>query len=121
MTSSVSSVELEKIAFSLVSTALNATVVARLSLDNGLALFAYPAVDFVVFGIGYARDQLRPGYVDSVLKRRFEVPVRFAVWVPAQFADGSFFVLLRLPHGAHDRVPSPSEAVLDDAVALLAP
>ncbi len=121
MTSLVSAVELEKIAFSLVSTALNSKVVARIAMDNGLSMFAYPEVDFVVVGLGYQRDQLRPGFIDSVLKRRHQIPARFAQWLPAQFADGSFFLLLRMAYGAREIAPSPSEAALDNAVALLTP
>ena len=121
MTSFVSAVELEKIAFSLVSTALNAKAVARITLDDSLAMFAYPGDDFVVVGVGYQRDQLRPGVIDSVLKRRHQLPARFAQWLPSQFADGSFFVLLRMACGALDIAPSPSEAALDNAIALLTP
>ncbi|MFT5532189.1 MAG: hypothetical protein ACI8WM_000687 [Burkholderiaceae bacterium] len=121
MTLSVSPAELEKIAFSLVSTALNSRVVARLGLDNGLSMFAYPETDFVIVGIGYQRDQLRPGFINTVLKRRHQAPARFAQWLPAQFADGSFFVLLRIGHDVPDVTPSPPEAALDNAVALLSP
>ncbi|MFT5589532.1 MAG: hypothetical protein ACI9ZF_001707 [Bradyrhizobium sp.] len=121
MTSLVSAAELEKIAFSLVSSALNSKAVARIALDNGLAMFAYPGVDFVVVGLGFQRDQLRPGFIDGVLKRRHQIPARFAQWLPSQFADGSFFLLLRMAYGARDSAPSPSEATLDNAVALLAP
>lgn len=121
MTTFVSAVELEKIAFSLVSTALNSKAVARIALDNGLAMFAYPDAGFVVVGLGYPRDQLRPGFIESVLKRRYQMPARFAQWMPSQFADGSFFVLLRMEYGARDTAPSPSEAALDNAVALLMP
>jgi hypothetical protein len=41
--------------------------------------------------------------------------------LPSQFADGSFFVLLRLPRSGRDSVPLLSESVLDNAVALLSP
>jgi hypothetical protein len=121
MTSLVAAVELEKIAFSLMSSALNSKAVARIALDNGLAMFAYPEGDFVIVGIGYQRSQLRPGVIESVLKRRHQLPARFAQWLPSQFADGSFFVLLRLPRSGRDSVPLLSESVLDNAVALLSP
>ncbi|MEB0136390.1 hypothetical protein QN362_13690 [Actimicrobium sp. CCC2.4] len=116
---SVSATELEKIAFSLISSALSSHAVARLALDSGLAVFAYPEVEFVLVGIGYPRDSLRPGMIENILKRRYQMPARFAQWLPAQFADGSFFILLRVPNSAKNIANVPSEAALEDAIALL--
>lgn len=121
MTLPVSTADLEKTAFSLVASAIESSAVARLSLDNDLTMFAYPGVGFVVVGIGYQRDRLRPGMIENILKRRFQVPSRFAQWIPAQFADGSFFLLLRIQHNERDIAPSPSETALGNAIALLAP
>ncbi|EGF33471.1 hypothetical protein IMCC9480_3908 [Oxalobacteraceae bacterium IMCC9480] len=115
----MSATELEKIAFSLVSSALSSHAVARLALDGGLAIFAYPEADFVLVGIGYPRSSLRPGIIENILKRRYQVPARFAQWLPAQFADGSFFILLRISNGAADIATAPSEAALEDALELL--
>lgn len=112
--------ELEKIAFSLTVSALDANAVARLPLGDGMSMFVYPGDGFLIVGIGLSRDALRPATVDAVLRRRGQTPERYAAWIPAQFADGSFFVLLRLSHSVGSDVPTPPEALLDNALALLA-
>ncbi|GAA4016700.1 hypothetical protein [Actimicrobium antarcticum] len=112
---------LEQIAIDLAAAAVEAGAVARQSLGAGMGMFAYPGEGCLIVGIGYQRDALKPDTIINVLRRRDQVPDRFAAWLPAQFANGSFYVLRRLPYFGHGPAHMPSENDLDNALALLVP
>jgi hypothetical protein len=117
----IDSAELEMIAASLAQQAYRNGTVFRQALNDEFNLFAYPADALLIIGIGYVRDALQAHIVEQVLRRRGEQPERFANWLPAQFADGSFFVLRRILQSGHaDGVRVPPASELADALALLA-
>lgn len=120
MTVDEQSAELEVDAARLVEQALLHRAVARMSLGDGLNLFAYPGDALMLFGVGLQRDAVRPSTVEHVLTRRAQSPQQYAPWLPAEFADGSFFVLLRLSLGIDGNVRPPVRAELKNALALLA-
>lgn len=96
--------EVTDITHTLAIRALGSGSVFKTALDAGLTLFAYPAERELLIGIGYHRDVLTPTTIETALSRRFQSPQRYACWLPALLADGSFFVLQRRP-----RIGSDSE------------
>lgn len=109
----------DDILLKLVAAAHTSGNVARLRMDDGMMLFAYPDTTALIIGIGYGdgdSGRVRP---EVVLRRRSENPARYACWLPAVFADGSWFVLRRLAL-AEARSPALVRKVdLDSARELL--
>ena len=121
MTTAVESLELEQVAALLADRALGIGAVAKVTVGSGLSMFAYPSESCLIVGIGLQRDAVLPATVDNVMTRRAETPQFFAPWLPAQFSDGSFFILRRLQRHDGNSVSTPSQLELSYALALLAP
>lgn len=66
--------------------------VAGSKLDNGIQLFAYPLEQGVLIAIGIGAGRLEG---ESFLQKRAQDMARFGAWLPAQFNDGSWYVLRR--------------------------
>ena len=113
--------EITEITQTLATRALNSGSVFRTALDSGLMLFAFPAEQAILIGIGYHRDALTPLTIENALARRFEFPQRYACWLPALFADGSFVVMQkRLRDGTTGETCEPTSEEIGNAIALFA-
>ena len=113
--------EITDITQTLAIRALHAGSVFKTALDSGLMLFAYPAEQSLLIGIGYHRDALTPLTIETALSRRFEFPQRFACWLPALLADGSFVVMQkRRRDSTNDDTCKPTSEEIGNAMALFA-
>ena len=110
--------ELADITQSLTLRALESGSVCRTSLSEGLTVFAYPGEKELLVGLGYSRDRLDAYTIDKALSRRFESPKRFACWLPALFANGSFFMLQRRHRGSNGEARSLSSDEIGDVLTL---
>ena len=105
----------------LATRALNAGSVFKTALESGLTLFAYPAEHAMVIGIGYHRNALTPLTIENALSRRFEFPQRYACWLPALLADGSFVVMQKRPRDcSNGDTCKPTSEEIGNAMALFA-
>ena len=110
--------ELADITQTLTIRALQSGLVCRTALGTGLHIFAYPGEKELLIGLGYSRDMLDAYTIDNALSRRFESPERFGCWLPALFADGSFFILQRLHRSGNGETHSLSSNEIGNALTL---
>jgi hypothetical protein len=90
--------------------------VAMQRLDSGLHIFVYPLRDGVIIALGIAPD--RPLPARDLLRKRSSNLMRYGVWLPAMFNDGSLYVLRRVT-GQDDEASLLTEATLTLAEELL--
>ena len=102
MNRAATAAEVTDLTQTLATRALGSGSVFKTALDTGLTLFAYPAERELLIGIGYHRDVLTPTTIETALSRRFQSPQRYAAWLPALLADGSFFILQKRSRSVGD-------------------
>lgn len=84
---------MEKLLLQLVQDARMEKAVAGVTLDNGMHLFAYPQEQGMLIAIGIGSGGHVQG--ESLLRKRSKNMQRFGAWLPAQFNDGSWYVIRR--------------------------
>lgn len=82
--------------------------VASSDFTGGMQLLAYPLDNGVLVAVGFGPERVRSIPVERVLRMRTEQPGRFGAWLPAAFADGSWYMVRRATRDAFGRLPLPS-------------
>jgi len=90
----------------LAAKARNERVVASQRLDDGMRLLAYPLQDGVLVAVGFDPDLAHQVQAETVLRKRSAQMARFGAWLPAQFNDGSWYLVRRVPI-AHENNAAP--------------
>jgi hypothetical protein len=85
-------------------------------LSNGMRLLAYPMQSGLLVALGYTTAAERQVGSQELLRRRSENLSRYALWLPAMFADGSLYVVRRLT----DADPAADVPPLQTADLMLA-
>ena len=93
--------------------------VASGSFTQGMQLLAYPIDNGVLVAIGFGQERVRSVPVERVLRMRTEQPARFGMWLPAAFADGSWYMVRRATRDAFGRLPLPSNEELISVQELM--
>ncbi|MBJ7311927.1 hypothetical protein ACFOLJ_03100 [Rugamonas sp. CCM 8940] len=94
---------MEELLMHLAGTARREGGVASQQLDNGMELLVYPLEEGgALVGLGYERDGAGQVRAEQVLRRRAQDMARLGAWLPALFADGSWYLLRRLPNASLD-------------------
>ena len=71
--------------------------VVEYALENDMHMFVYPmAGQGFLVGVGCQPDQAHQARADVVLRRRADDISRYGRWLPALFADGSWYLMQRL-------------------------
>ncbi|HYD63146.1 MAG TPA: hypothetical protein VEC35_22520 [Noviherbaspirillum sp.] len=89
------------------------------SFTQGMQLLAYPIDNGVLVAVGFGPERVRNVPVERVLRRRTEQPGRFGVWLPAAFADGSWYMVRRATRDTFGRLPLPSSDELASVQELM--
>ncbi|MCH8621947.1 hypothetical protein [Undibacterium sp. TS12] len=76
--------------------------VMMMSLSDGLVVFAYPATEKVLLGLGLGRDEVHRVNSTELLKKRGSNMSRYGQWRPVSFVDGAIYVVCDL--GVPDEV-----------------
>ncbi|QGZ42128.1 hypothetical protein IP92_05476 [Pseudoduganella flava] len=68
---------------------------AEALLENGLRLLAYPLEGRLLVVVGWPAASGRHVDGETLLRRRGEDIARYGAWLPAQFNDGGWYLVLR--------------------------
>ena len=93
--------------------------VASSNFSKGMQLLAYPLDNGVLIAVGFGPERNHGIPVEHVLRMRTEQPGRFGAWLPASFADGSWYMVRRATRDAFGRLPLPSDDELASVQELM--
>ncbi|KQZ44749.1 hypothetical protein [Duganella sp. Root1480D1] len=90
--------------------------VATASLAGGAQLLVYPLEHGVLLALGASAPGQQPLRAETLLRRRGADLRRFGAWLPALFADGSWYLVRRCSdsesHGLEDNEWLAAEELL---------
>lgn len=92
----------------IISQALQDQQVMMASLSDGLTVFAYPAAERIVLGLGLGRDEAHRVNSAELLKKRGSNMPRYGQWLPVSFIDGAIYVVRDL--GEPDEIACARQA-----------
>lgn len=96
---------MEKQLLDMMQAACGKEVAVSQRLAGKMELLVYPlrGRPGVMVGVGYGADAAHLVNMDELLQRRTQDIARFGAWLPAVFADGSSFLVMRIDQ------PEPDE------------
>jgi hypothetical protein len=100
---------MEELLTQMANTARSTQDVVDTALEDGMHLLVYPYEQGLLVGLGYGADQAHRVDMTTVLRVRGQHLERVGAWLPARFADGSAYVVRRVPDAGDGPVLSEQE------------